>query len=60
MSRREIVRSGKVVSVTASEEAEPRVEAFCATLGAGGLLARGKADRPDPCGDDRERQTHEL
>jgi len=38
MSRREIVRSGKVVSVTASEEAEPRVEAFCATLGAGGLL----------------------
>jgi hypothetical protein len=28
MSRREIVRSGKVVSVTASEEAEPRVEAF--------------------------------
>jgi predicted acetyltransferase len=45
MSRREIVRSGKVVSVTASEEAEPRVEAFCATLGAGGLLARGKAHR---------------
>jgi len=46
MSRREIVRSGKVVSVTASEEAEPRVEAFCATrLGDAGGRAFGTLPR---------------